>query len=218
MRLPFTVQQFLDVFRLYNESVWPAQWLLATAALAALWLALRPGRWPARAVSGILAALWLWSGLAYHVVFFTLIDRAALAFGVLFIAQAALFAWLALRGTLVFRPRRDAAGVIGGVLVAYALVVYPLLGYALGHRFPEAATFGLPCPTTIFTFGLLLWARPSLPRVALVVPTLWAIIGTSAALRLGMTEDLGLTAAMLLALSLFVSPHATMRGARLATR
>lgn len=218
MRLPFSDQQFLDVFRLYNESVWPAQWVLASAALAALWLALRPGRGPARAVSAILAGLWLWAGLAYHVVFFTLINGAALGFGVLFVVQAALFAWLALRGTLVFHPRRDAAGVAGGALVAYALVIYPLIGYALGHRFPEAPTFGLPCPTTIFTFGLLLWARPTVPRIALVIPSVWAIIGTSAAVRLGMTEDLGLGAAMLLALTLFISPHANVRGARLATR
>ena len=28
MRLPFTIDQFLDVFRRYNLAVWPAQWVV----------------------------------------------------------------------------------------------------------------------------------------------------------------------------------------------
>ena len=28
MRLPFTIDQFLDVFRRYNLAVWQAQWVL----------------------------------------------------------------------------------------------------------------------------------------------------------------------------------------------
>ncbi|WP_414541485.1 DUF6064 family protein [Nostoc sp. CCY0012] len=29
--------------------------------------------------------------------------------------------------------------------------MYPLIGYALGRIFPTSPTFGVPCPTTIFT-------------------------------------------------------------------
>jgi hypothetical protein len=70
--------------------------------------------------------------------------------------------------------------------------VYPAISYALGHRYPAAPTFGLPCPTTIFTLGLLVWAGTALPRRVLIVPLLWALVGTSAALSLGMVEDFGL--------------------------
>ena len=80
---------------------------------------------------------------------------------------------------------------------------YPALGDALGHRYPAAPTFGLPCPTTIFTIGLLLWAAHRMPRAVLVIPIVWAVFGFQAAVFLGVREDLGLlvagaSAAMLL--------------------
>jgi hypothetical protein len=70
---------------------------------------------------------------------------------------------------------------LGGLFVVYALVVYPLLGAALGHRFPAAPTFGLPCPTTLFTVGLLAFLRRPFPASVLVIPALWTVVGTSAA-------------------------------------
>jgi len=196
--MPFTIDQFFDVFRRYNEAVWPLQWLLLALGVGAVMLAFNGSPRAARAVGGILAVLWLWMGVAYHLSFFRQVNPAASLFGALFILQGALLAWMgAWRGRHEFRVRRDMIGIGAGVLIFYALVLYPALGYLLGHRFPEAATFGLPCPTTILTFGILLWARP-LPRVLFIVPLLWSVVATSAALQLGMLEDLGLPVAGLL--------------------
>lgn len=196
MGLPFTLEQFLEVFRRYNESVWPGQWLLLAAGIAAVALAMRGDRRSSRIVGALLAGLWLWMGIVYHLLFFRAINPAAVLFGVAFIVQGLLFAWLgAWRGRILLEPRRDAAGVAGGALIVYALAIYPLLGAALGHAYPASPTFGLPCPTTILTLGLLLWTRPGLPGVTYVVPLLWSAVGASAAVRLGMREDLGLLAA-----------------------
>jgi hypothetical protein len=63
MRIPFTAEQFLGVFREYNESVWPAQWLLLLAGITAVLLAVRGGPRAGRVISLILAALWLWMGV-----------------------------------------------------------------------------------------------------------------------------------------------------------
>jgi hypothetical protein len=41
MPLPFTVEQFLDVFRRYNEQVWPAQLALLLLGVGAVVLAAR---------------------------------------------------------------------------------------------------------------------------------------------------------------------------------
>ena len=51
---------------------------------------------------------------------------------------------------------------------------------------------GLPCPTTIFTFGMLLLADRKLSFGILIIPLLWSVIGLSAAISLGMYEDIGL--------------------------
>jgi len=88
--------------------------------------------------------------------------------------------------------------IIGGIFALYALVIYPVLGYSFGHVYPASPTFGAPCPTTIFTFGLLLWTDKRFPRHILVIPLLWSIIGFTAALSLTIREDFGLLIAGLL--------------------
>jgi hypothetical protein len=73
-----------------------------------------------------------------------------------------------------------------------------VLGQALGHVYPASPTFGLPCPTTIFTFGIFLLADRRLSVWAVVIPALWSAIGFAAAVSLSMTEDYGLLVAGLL--------------------
>src|SRR4029079_10799091 len=82
-----------------------------------------------------------------------------------------------------------------GATMLYALVGYPLIGYAIGHTYPAAPTFGVPCPTTIFTLGMLVWATPPRSRVVVVIPALWSVVALFAAIRFGMWEDFGLVVA-----------------------
>jgi hypothetical protein len=70
-----------------------------------------------------------------------------------------------------------------------------VLGHLFGHIYPKSPTFGLPCPTTIFTFGLLLWTDKKIPKYVLVIPFLWSIVGFSAAVNLKVYEDFGLLVA-----------------------
>lgn len=76
--LPFTREQFFDVFASYNEVVWPAQIVLFAIALATLGAARRQKdpRW----IGWVLAGLWLWTGLVYHAFFFAPINRLAYGF------------------------------------------------------------------------------------------------------------------------------------------
>ncbi len=195
MHLPFTPDEFLDVFRRYNLAVWPAQWALVLLAVTAVVLARRGRSNSARWVSGILALLWFWTALAYHLAFFASVNRAAVAFAVAFAAQGLMFAWLAWRGAdASYRPPSSSARVLGAALIVYALLLYPTLGYLLGHRYPAAPTFGVPCPTTIYTLGLLAWSNRRPPWWLLGVPLAWTAAATSAAVTLGMTEDFGLLA------------------------
>ena len=108
--------------------------------------------------------------------------------------QGLLFFWKGgCRGALVFRFQKDLVGLLGLLFIVYAAVLYPLFGYMLGHTYPHAPMFGVaPCPTTIFTLGLLLWAEPQVPIALLVIPLLWTLIGSIAVLVCGVTEDFGL--------------------------
>lgn len=203
--MPFTVEQFFEVFRRYNEAVWPAQVAAVVDAFIAVGAALRGGRRANKLIAIVLAALWFWMGAVYHLQFFRQVNPAAVIFGVTFLIQAALFIWLGVaHDRLTFDPRLDVAGVLGSALILYSLGVYPMLGSAFGHSYPASPTFGLPCPTTIFTLGILLWARPRVPIALLVVPIGWAVIGTTAAVQLGVGEDFGLAVSALLSLPLLL--------------
>lgn len=194
MKLPFTRDEFLGVFARYNEAVWPAQFVLVALAMLAVFALIR--RWPQanRIASVTLGLLWLWSGLVYHLLFFSRINRLAIAFGVLFLIQSCL--WLGGgvgRSGLRFDMRvARARRTLGALIIAYSLVIYPLLGIAFGHAWPDAPTFGAPCPVVLFTFGLLVWGGASPPKVLLIVPLAWAVMGTTAAIQLTMYEDWGL--------------------------
>ena len=191
--MPFNVQQFFEVIARYNQSVWPAPLVLNALALIAMALAWRAREGDGRWVAGILAAMWSWMAIAYHVAFFTNINPAAWVFAAAFLLGAMSFLWQGIaKSRLQFAFRRDSLGWTGLALIAYALVGYPWLGFMLGHRFPESPTFGLPCPTTIFTIGILLLGRPPVPRSVFAVPVAWALVGSTAAFGLGVYEDLGL--------------------------
>ncbi len=193
MNLPFTIDQFLGVFEAYNLSIWPVQILLLLLALVALYFAYRPHRNSTKLIFAVLGFLWLWMGIAYHIMFFAAINPAANVFGAFFILQGALFMFAAWAKTSPgFRFSADVYGLAGALLVLYALVIYPILGFLQGRVYMQSPTFGAPCPTTIFTFALLLWAAGRVPAYLLIVPFLWALLGPSAALSLGIAEDLGL--------------------------
>lgn len=190
MAPPFTGDQFFEVFAAYNTAVWPAQILLVGAAVLCLVLAFRSERWAANAIVSVLAAFWAWMAVAYHWAFFADINQAARIFGALFLLEAVLLLWVGFRtDNLRFEPRRDLFGVAGAILIAYALVVYPLVGTALGHRYPAQPTFGLPCPTTIFTVGMIIWLKPKVPWGPLIVPLVWSGIGMTAVFHFGVLED-----------------------------
>lgn len=203
MNLPFTVEQFIETFASYNNAVWPIQIVLNLLALAAIVLAIKRFPFSNRMISGILSLLWLWTGVVYHISFFARINPVAYGFGALCVMQGALFAWLAVRDQIEYHASMSWKGVIGGVLLLYGLVIYPIIGHMLGHVFPGNPTFGAPCPTTIFTFGILLWGT-GVPRYVSIIPALWSLIGFSAAISLGIREDIGLLVAGLVGTSILI--------------
>jgi hypothetical protein len=188
--LPFTRDQFLAVFASYNLAVWEVEivaYLLGLAAVAAL---LRPGRNSSRVIASVLALMWVWTGVAYHWLFFATINQAAYLFGLLFVAEGLYIGYSAvLRDLLRFRLERGVAAWVGIALLAYAAALYPLIGM-VAHSYPELPMFGVtPCPVTLFTFGMFLLAQGRLPRWIFVIPVLWSLIGGSAAVLLAIPQD-----------------------------
>ena len=188
---PFTRDQFLSVFVAYNEAIGPAQVLAYLLGLLMVAFIVRPSAQGSRMVAAGLAAMWLWTGIAYHGLYFSAISAGAWGFAVLFVVQALLFIEAGvLRGRLVFGSPEGWTAWLGWALVGYAGIGYPLLGQLLGHGYPAMPMFGItPCPVTLFTFGLFLLTTGPIPRRLLVIPVIWSLIGGQAAFLLGVVQD-----------------------------
>jgi hypothetical protein len=199
MLLPFTQDQFLAVFAAYNLAVWPAQLVAYVLGLGMVLALLRPTRQGNRIVGAGLALMWVWTGVAYHALFFAPINKAAHAFAALFVVQGLLFAHAALlRSDLYFSRGNGLRSWLGWALIVYAALIYPLIGVAV-HGYPAMPMFGItPCPVTLFSFGVLLLAQQPVPRRLLVIPFVWALVGGSAAFLLAVPQDWPLLASGLL--------------------
>lgn len=196
MQLPFTAQQFFAVFSEYNVAVWPAQVVLVVLAQLAVVLVFLPRSWASAGVALILAFLWGWLAIAYHLFFFARINPLAYAFAGVSLAGALVFLWQGVfLGRLRFGWTGGTRAAAGTLFLLYALIAYPLWSWLAGHRYPSMPTFGLPCPTTIYTVGLLAFLVRPYPPGPFIVPLLWCAVGAQAAFLLGVAQDLVLIAA-----------------------
>jgi hypothetical protein len=213
--LPFDRTALLSLLAHYNDAVWPWQVLWVALAFAALGL-LHPATRSAhkmRGVAAILAALWAWMAVVFHFAFFSTIQPAAWLFGAVSLLQAAGLAWYGVVhdgfASAAPAPRAPWRQIAAWTLIGYALLAYPMLGWEQGLRFPATPTFSVPGPTTIYTVGLMLLAGPAVPRVLFIVPVLWALVGSMAAMTLGLTQDLALWLAGIAAVWAIGAPVAT---------
>lgn len=221
--LPFTREQFLEAFAAYNDAVWPLQPLAYVLGLIALVSLVQRSELNQRLALAIMGLMWIWTGVAYHWIFFSEINAAAVLFGLLFVVEGAVLGGLAFRhaASFSFRWRPDLAGWAAAALLLYALIVYPLIDLLLGN-WPRMPWFGIsPCPVTLFTLGFLLLAHPRPPFWLWAIPIGWSLIGGTASFLLGIPQDWVLLAsgpaAALIALGdrdapRQVSPEAAMKG------
>lgn len=200
----------LDLFAAYNEAIWPWQIVAYLLGIVAMGAIIVNRRGSTRVAAASLGLLWLWNGLIFFPVHFvdaqpasgsfaadlftSLQPGASFVFAVLFTLQGGLFLFQALRPTMELSCacKRDPYNIVGLAGVLYATVGYPLMGLLLGHNYPQMLLFGvLPCPTAVFTVGVFLLTDRHVPRLMLVVPLLWSILGIMPVM-LGVWEDVGL--------------------------
>ena len=218
--LPFTRDAFFDVFAAYNTAIWPAAVAAYPLGLVAVLLARRSTEDASRVIAAILALMWGWVGIIYQGHYFSQINPIAWIFAAAFLAQAALFGFHAAVGNLRFSPPSHVHAVAGGLLIAYAMLAYPLIGLLAGESYPRLPLFGVtPCPLLIFTFGMMIWAD-HVRWWLWIVPLIWTLIGGSAAMLLSVPQDwaLPLSAALTMGILGLARPTKPQSSPRLRSR
>jgi hypothetical protein len=192
MKLPFTSEQFLEVFYKYNTSIYPLQFFFLLLAALAILIIYKGNKMQQKVILIILGTFWFWMGTVYHIRYFSVINKVAYAFGAMFILQSIFLLYYGSMKEQIFTFQKNLQSITSALMLIYALIVYPLIGHFAGHGYPYSPTFGLPCPTTIFTLAIFLLAQPRIPFYLAVIPLIWSVIGFSAAISLEIFEDTGL--------------------------
>ena len=136
MEIPFTVEQFFDVFGTYNTAIWPVQTLAYILGIVVLVLAFGGSKLAAPIVSRILGFFWIWMGVFYHIVHFSVINPAAWSFGIFFILQGLLFLLFA---RPAFRFILKPLPVTGGGLHSLCDAYLPPSGYQFRPFLPQSS-------------------------------------------------------------------------------
>ena len=173
--LLFSPRTWFRLHEIYNAEIWPAQIVALALGLAIVVLARRGGGRSGPVVALLLAACWLWVAWAFHWRRYATINFAATWFAAAFAVEALLLVVLgAASGRIAFDA--NAWRRPGMWLVAFALIVQPLLGLPAGRSLLQSEYFGIgPDPTATATLGVLLLARQSSPAL-MAIPLLWCAV------------------------------------------
>ncbi len=189
--LSFGSNDFFQTFFQYNNTVWPMPMVGYAFGLIVVFSLCYENQLADRMISLVLGFFWMWIGLIQQLAFFSKIDRWANVFGILFMIQSILFLWLGvIKNRLIFRIPFSGFDLVGTIFIVYALIAYPIIGFFVGHSYPTSAVFGIAAsPTTIFTFGVFLFAVGKFPIYMMIIPLIWSLIGFASSMIMGINED-----------------------------
>jgi hypothetical protein len=188
--LLFSPRTYYRMFELYHQEIWPAQ-LLAVALAAAIFVLLRrDDEWRGAAIAGLLAACWLWVAVVFHARRYATINWAARYFAVLFVVQAALLGWSGVvRKQLTCLRSDEKSTWLSPVLLLIASLLPPLAGRVAGRTWSQVELVGVtPDATAVVTLALLSLTTPRAPRIVMIVPLSWCVIGGATLWALGSAE------------------------------
>ena len=197
------VDDFFNTLQTYNETFVPMFIITLVLSVIAVFLAFRKSKYSDKSTAAILGFLYLWSGLAFFILFFGSVDVEVFGLrlsgmwylsGILFVAQSILILFFGvIKSSLSFRFVWGLHGFAGALLVVYAMVIYPIVGFLTGFIYPRYPVFGIaPCPVTIFTFGLLQWSDKKTPLLVAIIPLVHALTGILPILVYSIWADVGL--------------------------
>jgi len=171
-----SAEQWWEIIRAYGTAVWPAQAIFfAGAVLLVLLVCLKPGRAVDTLTRLYLALSLGWVGI----VFFMVLGKGLAGnyfFGSLFTIAAVLFAADLFRRKMQFQLPTVVWQRYTMIALALAVLCYPLVSMAFGHRFPGLIVPGShPCPSTAHGFILLTTALPRVNKIVYVILLFWAI-------------------------------------------
>jgi hypothetical protein len=187
--LLFSPRVYYRLIELHNEALWPLQLATVALGLLVLFAALRGGPAATRVAFAILGALSVWVAWSYLWERYASINWAIVYVAPLFAAQGLVLIWCgAIREKLTLAPVTGPLSAAPAVLLATAVIAYPLIAPLMGRSWTAAETFGtFPEPTALATLAIL----AGVPRggaLLMIIPFLWCAVASEILWLLGSPE------------------------------
>ncbi len=192
--LPFSLDTYYSLSAIYNAGFRYVVVLGILVGLAALLLLRRPTDRRVRLVLAGVGLSWLWISWAYLIETLAPLLWAAELFALAFALQSGLLLATAALATellppLHTQPRRELGLRLGHGLLAFSVLLLPLLELAAGRVWSGLSLFGSAgVPTSIGTLGLAAMLRPAHALLLMPIPALWCVI--AALMQLGLGDPL----------------------------
>ena len=209
--IPFSIEEFLLVLESYNLAIWPFQIFTYILVILVLFFSFKPTKYSLKIVLAILSFIWFFTGIVFCLLYWAPSHIFGYIFGIFCVLQGLMLLYSIYRSDITIGTRDITFTLIGILFVLYAIIGYHILGYYLGHIYPKFFAVGLvPCPTTIFTFGIFLIINKKIPIKYFIIPLIISSGGFLAAYK-GIYEDIGLIIAGILTIILIIKRDAQVK-------
>lgn len=161
----------------YNETTWPITMAMTiVAALLTFRVFLRPGARTDLWMKVFLSIAFSWNGVVFFLVFLKN-PISTFAGAPLFVLISLLFAVDISTKKTHFQPPE--AMWKKGVTIFWILLVllYPVIGWLLGHVYPRMLLPMFPCPLTVYAIALVAAAAPNVDKKVFALLLPWALMG-----------------------------------------
>jgi hypothetical protein len=187
--LLFSPRVYYRLIELHNAALWPLQLATVALGLLVLFAALRGGPAASRVAFAILGALWVWVAWSYLWERYASINWAIAYAAPLFTTQGLALIWCGtIREKLQLAPVTGLVSAAAAVLLATAVIAYPLIAPLIGRPWAAAETFGIfPEPTALATLAILAGV-PRAGALLMIIPFLCCAVASEILWLLGSPE------------------------------
>ena len=161
----------------YNEKTWPlALVMIVAAGFLTCRVFFRPGAKTDMWMKAFLSLAFAWNGVVFFLIFVKNPISMFVGAPLLIIVSLLFAADIWTRRTHFQLPK---ATWKKGVTVFWIALVflYPMIGWPLGHVYPQMLLPLFPCPLTVFAIALVAAAAPNVDKKVFVLLLPWALMG-----------------------------------------
>jgi hypothetical protein len=170
-----TTETFWNQMGAYNEATLPVQISMMIIAVVLTYFVLVKANARANTLMKLfLSFAFAWTGIVFFLIFARSIVSAVAS--ALFIIVAILFALDIFKKKIKFRLPVAIWQKYLTVFWILLVFLYPVIGMALGHHYPETCMPMAPCPLTVFAIALVAAAIPKVDRKVYIFLLPWAIL------------------------------------------